>query len=367
MIRKREPLAAGVKPAADGTRTTDYRHLAAAPTRDPLMPPSTPIVVLDSGLGGLTVARALHSALPHDDILYFGDTARLPYGSKTADTVTTFVKQIIAYLRPSNPRHVVIACNTATALALPAVRAAFPDLSITGVVEPGAKAAVIAAGPRPVPVIGVIATEATIRSRAYERAIVRRRAHARLVLKPAPLLVPIIEEGRGEDDPLVRLALRQYLSPLVKHRIEVLVLGCTHYPILKGLIQELLGPRVRVIDSAEQCAQDVARRLRNAELLRANAEGVAPPTSAPAAEDEVKKNSGAALPWGGRGALRCCVTDDPPRFARLASRFLGFEIPPPTWVSPDELYSMPIPGPASMSVPSTDERGAAPVRRSIPA
>ena len=232
------------------------------------MPPSNPIVVLDSGLGGLTVARAIHNVLPHDDIVYFGDTARLPYGSKTAETVTTFVKQIITYLRPSNPRHVVIACNTATALALPAVRAAFPDLPITGVIDPGAKAAVIAGGPRPVPIIGVIATEATIRSRAYERAIVRRRAHARIVLKPTPLLVPIIEEGRGEDDPLVRLALRQYLSSLVKHRIQVLVLGCTHYPILKGLIQRLLGPGVRVIDSAEQCAQDVARRLKNAELTR---------------------------------------------------------------------------------------------------
>jgi glutamate racemase len=327
------------------------------------MPPSNPIVVLDSGLGGLTVARALHSALPHDNILYFGDTARLPYGSKTAETVTTFVKQIIAYLRPSNPRHVVIACNTATALALPAVRAAFPEMAITGVVEPGAKAAVIAAGPKPVPIIGVIATEATIRSRAYERAIVRRRAHARLVLKPAPLLVPIIEEGRGEDDPLVRLALRQYLAPLVKHRIEVLVLGCTHYPIFKGLIQELLGPKVRVIDSAEQCAQDVARRLRNAELLRGQ--------NGPAAEgsaDEAPANTGAALPWGGRGTLKCCVTDDPPRFAKLASRFLGFEIPAPTWVSPDELYSTAIPNPVSIpSAPAAAKWSVSPVRLSIPA
>lgn len=311
------------------------------------MPLSTPIVVLDSGLGGLTVARAIHTALPHDDILYFGDTARLPYGSKTADTVTTFVKQIIAYLRPSNPRHVVIACNTATALALPAVRAAFPDLAITGVIEPGAKAAVIAAGPRPVPVIGVIATEATIRSRAYERAIVRRRAHARLLLKPAPLLVPIIEEGRTEDDALVRLALRQYLQPLVKHRMQVLVLGCTHYPIFKGLIQRLLGPGVRVIDSAEQCAQDVARRLRNADLLRSQARPVEPvPGPGGVEAAEATEVAGAVLPWGGRGTLRCCVTDDPPRFARLASRFLGFEIPAPTWVSPDELYSMAIPNPA---------------------
>jgi len=333
------------------------------------MPPSNPIVVLDSGLGGLTVARALHTALPHDNILYFGDTARLPYGSKTAETVTTFVKQIIAYLRPSNPRHVVIACNTATALALPAVRAAFPEMAITGVVEPGAKAAVIAAGPRPVPVIGVIATEATIRSRAYERAIGRRRAHARLVLKPAPLLVPIIEEGRGEDDPLVRLALRQYLAPLVKHRIEVLVLGCTHYPIFKGLIQELLGPKVRVIDSAEQCAQDVARRLRNAELLR----GQNGPAVESAAVDGATENTpaaapGAVLPWGGRGTLRCCVTDDPPRFAKLASRFLGFEIPAPTWVAPDELYATAIPSPVSIpAAPVAAKWSVSPVRLSIPA
>ncbi|HVE52626.1 MAG TPA: glutamate racemase, partial [Ramlibacter sp.] len=236
------------------------------------MPSPRPIVVLDSGLGGLTVARAIHAALPDEDILYFGDTARLPYGSKGPETVTAFVHEILAYLRPFDPKHVVIACNTATALAMPSVRASYPDLSITGVIEPGAKAAVVAAGPRPVPLIGVIATEATIRSRAYERAIVRRRAHARLLLKATPLLVPIIEEGRGEDDPLVRLALKQYLSPLVRHRMEVLVLGCTHYPILKGLIETMLGPKVRVIDSAEQSAHDVARRLRAADLLNAPAD-----------------------------------------------------------------------------------------------
>ena len=315
------------------------------------------------------MARALHSALPHEDIVYFGDTARLPYGSKTADTVTTFVKQIIAYLRPGNPRHIVIACNTATALALPAVRAAFPELSITCVIEPGAKAAVIAAGPKPVPIIGVIATEATIRSRAYERAIVRRRAHARLVLKPTPLLVPIIEEGRGSDDPLVRLALRQYLAPLVKHRIEVLVLGCTHYPILKTLIQELLGPKVCVIDSAEQCAQDVARRLRNQDLLRGQTVAAARAASDPS---EASGGTGSPLPWGGRGTLRCCVTDDPPRFAKLASRFLGFEIPAPTWVAPDELYATSIPGsgpePVPMPVPVLEpKREVAPAPISIPA
>jgi glutamate racemase len=121
---------------------------------------------LDSGLGGLTVTRAIREVLPLEDIVYFGDTARLPYGSKGAETVTTFVRQIISYLKPLNPKHVVIACNTATALALPAIRDTFPDLSISGVIEPGSRAAVVAAGPRPVPVIGILATEATVRSRA---------------------------------------------------------------------------------------------------------------------------------------------------------------------------------------------------------
>ena len=125
------------------------------------MSPHSPIVVLDSGLGGLTVVRALRLALPEEDVLYFGDTARLPYGTKTAATVTGFIHQIISYLRPYDPKHVLIACNTATALAMPEIRAAFPDLSISGVVEPGARAAVVAAGSKQVPVIGVIATEAT--------------------------------------------------------------------------------------------------------------------------------------------------------------------------------------------------------------
>jgi glutamate racemase len=160
-------------------------------------------------------------------------------------------------------------------------------------------------------VIGVIATEATIRSKAYDRAIIRRRHHATLFVKSAPLLVPIIEEGRGGEDPLVRLALRQYLCPLVDKGLEVLVLGCTHYPILKELIQEIVGPKVTVIDSAEQCAEDVAARLRALGLAR---------------------KAGVVKP-----AMRCFVTDDPPRFAVLASRFLGVDIDAPTLVQPDRL------------------------------
>jgi glutamate racemase len=276
----------------------------------------SPIVVLDSGLGGLTVAQALRATLPHEEIVYFGDTARLPYGSKTGATVQTFVKQIIAYLSPLHPKHVVIACNTATALALPIVRAAFPGMSISGVVEPGAKAAVEAAGAKPVPIIGVIATEATVKSKAYERAIHRRRSLAKLLLRPTPLLVSIIEEGRTRQDPLVRLALKQYLKPLVDRRIDVLVLGCTHYPILKGEICEIVGPTVRVIDSAERCAEDVATRLRAAGLLRPGASGD-----------------------GSAGRFRSFVTDDPERFARLGSRFMGVPLELPTLVPPDELYA----------------------------
>ena len=290
------------------------------------MAPSSPIVVLDSGLGGLTVVRALRGALPGEQILYFGDTARLPYGNKTAGTVTNFVHQIISYFRPMEPKHVVIACNTATALALPAIRCSFPTLSISGVIEPGARAAVAAAGAKQLPIIGVIATEATVRSRAYERAIGRRRQWARIVQQSAPLLVPIIEEGRSGKDPLVRLALKQYLTPLVRQGIDVLVLGCTHYPILKDTIAQLVGEQIRVIDSAEQCAQDVAQRLRARGLL-GDANGAA-------------------------GRLGSFVTDDPGRFKRLAGRFLGHEIDLPTWVSPDELYRERQGGPVPVGIPA---------------
>lgn len=279
---------------------------------------TSPIVVLDSGLGGLTVARALRAALPYDDLLYFGDTARLPYGTKSAATITSFVHQIITYLLPRNPKHVVIACNTATAVALPAIRAAFPTVPISGVIEPGSRAAVAAAGSKKTPVIGIIATEATIRSKAYEKAIHRRRHHARLLLRPTPLLVPIIEEGRRDDDPLVVLAVEQYLRPFLQRGLDVLVLGCTHYPMLKTLIERTVGNSVGVIDSAERCAEDVARRLQTASLLRGKGEGAD----------------------GADGTLRCFVTDDPPRFERLATRFLGFEIDSPTWVSTDQLHAL---------------------------
>jgi glutamate racemase len=288
-----------------------------------------PIVVLDSGLGGLTVVQAMHRAMPHERFVYFGDTARLPYGSKTAATVTLFVRQIIEFLQPLDPKHVVIACNTASALALPEVQESFPNLMITGVIEPGAQAAVEAIHQSAEPVVGVIGTEATVRSRAYVSAIQRLRQDAKVICRATPLLVPIIEEGRGKSDPVARLALEQYLQTILDQKPSALVLGCTHYPILRSLIQEMVGEGVRVIDSADQCAEDVRRRLKQENLLRTPPEAVVEATS----ETRVMQDVGAE-PW-----LQCYVTDDSPRFATLASRFLGVTVRPPEVISPDLLYS----------------------------
>jgi glutamate racemase len=199
-------------------------------------------------------------------------------------------------------------------MALGTIRTEFADLSISGVIEPGARAAAEAAGRKEWPLIGIIGTEGTIRSKAYEVAILKRRARARIVCRPTPLIVPIIEEGRGEDDPVVKLALKQYLMPLYQRGMDVLVLGCTHYPILKGLIQRMVGAKVAVVDSAAACAEDVARRLRAVGLLRGDRDDA--------------------------GSLRCFVTDNTPRFSALAARFLGMDVGEATWVSVDELYRM---------------------------
>jgi glutamate racemase len=273
-----------------------------------MISPTAPIVVLDSGLGGLTVVRAMQQQSPAEHIIYFGDTARVPYGSKSSETITTFVREIITWLQRFRPKHIVIACNTATALALPALKAEFEHLPITGVIEPGAAAAVTAAGNKSVPRIAVIATEATVKSKAYERAIFHRLQRANLQVRSAPLLVPIIEEGRDETDPLVRLALTQYLKSITDP--DVLVLGCTHYPIFKRLIAQMMGPQCKVIDSAEQCAQDVTQRLAAAKLSS---------TSRTA------------------GSLKCFVTDDAEKFRSLAGRFMGTEIEQPTRVTLEEL------------------------------
>ena len=284
------------------------------------MEKTDPIAVLDSGLGGLTVVSALRRTLPAEDILYFGDTAHLPYGDKSPAAVSRYVREIVRFFLPMRPKHLVIACNTATALAMATVAGEFPELPISGVIDLGARAAVVAAGTERLPAIGVIATEATVRSKAYERAILRRRNLARVMLRPTPLLVPMIEEGRTGTDPLVESALRQYLQSMVLSKVSVLVLGCTHYPLLKGAIAKVVGPRVRLIDSAEQCAQDVARRLLRKGLLRGSV----------GSPDETTADG---LPAATMGTLRSFVTDDPARFAALASRFLEMELERPELVN----------------------------------
>jgi glutamate racemase len=289
--------------------------------------PSDPIAVLDSGLGGLTVLGALRHVLPAEDLIYFGDTAHLPYGNKSPGAIMRYVGDITKFLLLRRPKHLVIACNTATAIALPALCARFPELSITGVIEPGARAAVAAAGSAPQPIIGVIATEGTVKSKAYERAILRRRNHAKVLLRPTPLLAPMIEEGRTGDDPLIEMALRQYLQGMIQRKIDVLVLGCTHYPIVAHAIAKVTGPLVRLIDSAEQCAQDVAGRLARKQLLR---------YPAPDPDDTV----GDVLPSAGLGSVRMYVSDDPDRFVQLASRLLGYDLERPTLVTPDELRGL---------------------------
>jgi glutamate racemase len=280
------------------------------------MSTDAPIAILDSGLGGLTVVKHLRAALPHERVVYFGDTARTPYGLKSAATVIGFVRQIVSFLRRHDPKHVVIACNTSTSLALPAIRAEFKGLSISGMVEPGARAAIEAAGAKAVPLIGILATEATIWSKAYEKAIHRRRHHARLLLRPAPLLVPLVEEGRDEFDAVVKLALQQYLHPLAQRGVDVLILGCTHYTPLKNLIAKMMGERTVLIDSSEKCAEDVVRRLQATGLLRGGAPG--------------------------DGGLTCFLTDDAPRFRTLAKRFLGADVDPPTLVTTEELHVEPL-------------------------
>lgn len=217
---------------------------------------AAPIGVFDSGIGGLTVVRELTRQLPHESIVYFGDTARVPYGPKSPDTVRRYSREIAGFLQDQGVKAVVVACNTATAHALPALQAELP-VPVVGVVAPGARAAVEATTRG---AIGVIGTAGTIRSGAYERAIRELAPHAHVTARACPLFVPLVEEG-WLDTPATRLIAAEYLAPLDAANIDTLVLGCTHYPLLKPLIANVLGPDVRLIDSAEKTAAQTAAEL----------------------------------------------------------------------------------------------------------
>ncbi len=256
-----------------------------------------PIGVFDSGLGGLTVARSLSRLLPREDFVYLGDTARVPYGNKSPATVVRFACEDMQFLMHQRVKAVVVACNTVSAWALPTLEQRF-GVPVFGVILPGARAALAASRNGR---IGVIATNATIRSQAYNKAILARDDSVRIIARACPLLVPLVEEGWMQHPVAVRV-LREYLSPLLKWGIDTLVLGCTHYPVLKDAIREVTGSRVRLVDSADTCAEFVKERLGHLKLL-----------------DTRRRRP---------GVVHLFVTDEVERFEDFAERFLGEKIVP---------------------------------------
>jgi glutamate racemase len=256
-----------------------------------------PIGVFDSGVGGLTVYRALHEHLPNEHFVYLGDTARVPYGTKSLATVERYAIENARFLAAHGIKLLVVACNTASALALPAIRASL-DIDVVGVIGPGARAAVVKGKN-----IGVVATESTVQSGAYTAAIKKANTNATVVERACPLFVPLAEEGWADND-VARMVAETYLLDL-RANIDTLVLGCTHYPILRDVIQQTVGDGVQLIDSGEATAVEVKSLLKEKDLARLT------------------------MPTGALERQLCddldhfYVTDAAERFSRVAERFLG--------------------------------------------
>jgi glutamate racemase len=275
------------------------------------MAPGGPLGIFDSGLGGLTVVRAIREALPDERIVYLGDTARVPYGTRSAETIVRYARGCARVLADRGVKALVVACNTVSAVALDMLRVEF-DLPVLGVVEPGAQAALDALSrctPSPgcpAPKIGVLGTLGTIASGAYVRAIGRLATRAEVVAAAAPLLVPLVEEGWVEGE-VPRLAVERYVRPLVDAGARVFLLGCTHYPLLAPLVREtaqtLAGSEVFVVDGADATARELGRWIAD--------ERIPPAPRAAVLAD----------------ALELLVTDLPASFGEVASRFLGAGTP----------------------------------------
>ncbi|HUP88733.1 MAG TPA: glutamate racemase [Longimicrobiales bacterium] len=223
----------------------------------------SPIGVFDSGIGGLTVARELFQLLPNESVVYFGDTARVPYGPKSPDTVLHYSREATAFLLSRDVKMIVIACNTATAHAFGTLRTELP-VPVIGVVEPGARTAARASKSGR---IGVIGTAGTIGSGAYDYAVRRLVEDARVYAQPCPLFVPLIEEGWMERE-ATRLVAQEYLKPLLDVDIDVLILGCTHYPLMSDVLKSILGDQVALVDSARETALEVKNVLQEHDLMR---------------------------------------------------------------------------------------------------
>ena len=222
---------------------------------------TAPVGVFDSGVGGLTVAREIMRQLPNENIVYFGDTARVPYGSKSKDNIIRYSRQIINFLKTKNVKAIVIACNTASALALDVVREEI-DIPIIGVVEPGARAALEVTQTKK---IGVIGTEGTIRSAMYEKIIQGRDPGAEVIGKACPLFVPLVEEGFAKHK-VTQEIIDYYLSSLLDTDIDSLILGCTHYPLLRSRIREYVGDRITLVNPAYETAMDLKKLLKDSNL-----------------------------------------------------------------------------------------------------
>ncbi len=260
--------------------------------------PSRPIGVFDSGVGGLTVLKALRALLPREHFLYLGDTARLPYGTKSRDSVVRYSIQAAKALIARDIKCLVVACNTASSVAIDTLREQFAPVPVIGVVEPGAEAgcAVSASGR-----IAVIATEGTVREGAYQRAILRIRPDARVTAQPCPLFVALAEEG-WSDGPIVAAVAHRYLDGLLlRDAPDTLVLGCTHFPVLAAALQSAVGVGVALVDSAATTALALHGQLQRESMLN---------------------------PGPGRGSLTLMATDSAERFARVGSVFLGESLGP---------------------------------------
>lgn len=252
---------------------------------------SNAIGIFDSGVGGLTVMQQLMRTLPHEHFIYFGDTARVPYGNKSSQTIIRYSIENTISLLEKNIKMLVIACNTASALALPKLRQLF-NIPMIGVIDAGAEKAVdITRNNR----IAVLGTKGTIQSGAYQNAIHQVRPHAFILPIACPLFVPLVEE-QWIKHPAARLIAQEYLQPIQEHNIDTVLLGCTHYPLLSSLIQQQLGEKINIVDSASTCAQHTAHVLKESGLLSSNKEG--------------KEN-------------QYFVSDDPEKFRSLAEHLFG--------------------------------------------
>ncbi|NQT46932.1 MAG: glutamate racemase [Candidatus Omnitrophica bacterium] len=250
-----------------------------------------PIGIFDSGVGGLTVVKEMRRVLPGEDIIYFGDTAHVPYGAKSKETIKRFSIENVNFLLKYNVKLIVVACNTSSSVALPLLRRSF-KVPIVGVVMPGARRAAALSGYGK---IGLIGTRTTISSGAYEKALKKVAPKLKVISKPCPLFVSLAEEG-WTSHRLTRLIAKEYLAPLKKAKVKSLILGCTHYPLLYQVIKREMGKGVRLVDSARSVADETAIILRERSLLTSARKG---------------------------GMQKFFVSDEPMRFAGLGKRFLG--------------------------------------------